>query len=357
MAPPSTVQLSSFALRTILEKDKLNGTNFTNWYRNLRIVLKQEKKEHVLDNPIPDEPGLDESAAVRSAFRRAQDESTEISCLMLAHMEPELQQQFEEVEAHDMIVALKSMFETQARTERYNVSRALLGCKLRDGDPLGPHMIKMVGYVQSLDRLGFPLSEEFATDILLNSLPSVYGPFISNYHMHGMDKKLAELQGMLKTAEADIKRGSTSQVLMVQNTSKIKKKSWSRKTKSKESGALEPSPSTGSVTGKPAKPPGTVCFYCKEEGHWKRNCEKYKANKARSGSMTSDSGTLVVNVIDIYLTDSPSSSWVYDTGSVVHVCNSMQGLVRHRSVARGEIDIRVGNKARVDALAIGTMSL
>ena len=92
-----------------------------------------------------------------------------------------------------MIVALKSMFETQARTERYNVSRALVGCKLKDGDPLGPHMIKMVGYVQSLDRIGFPLSEEFATDVLLNSLPSVYGPFISNYHMHGMDKKLAEL--------------------------------------------------------------------------------------------------------------------------------------------------------------------
>ena len=104
-------------------------------------------------------------------------------------------------------------------------------------------------------------------------------------------------------------------------------------------------------------PPGIVCFYCKEEGHWKRNCDKYKADKARSGSGTSDSGTLVVHVIDIYLADSPSSSWVYDTGSVVHVCNSMQGLVRHRSVARGEVDIRVGNKARVAALAVGTMQL
>ena len=66
---------------------------------------------------------------------------------MLTHMELDLQQQFENVEAYDMIVALKSMFETQARTERYNVSRSLLGCKLKHGDPLGPHMIKMVGYV------------------------------------------------------------------------------------------------------------------------------------------------------------------------------------------------------------------
>ena len=60
MAPSNVPQMSSFALRSILEKDKLNGTNFTNWYRNLRIVLKQEKRDHVLDNPLPDEP--DENA-------------------------------------------------------------------------------------------------------------------------------------------------------------------------------------------------------------------------------------------------------------------------------------------------------
>ena len=121
-----------------------------------------------------------------------------------------------------MIIALKGMFETQARTKRYNVSRALLRCKLKYGNPLSPHVIKMVGYVQSLDRLSFPISKEFATDIILNSLPSAYGPFISNYHMHGMDKKLTELYGMLKTAEADLKKG-VNQVLMVQYKAKFKK--------------------------------------------------------------------------------------------------------------------------------------
>ena len=44
------------SLRSILEKDKLNGTNFLDWYSNLRIVLKQERKEHVLDQPVPNEP-------------------------------------------------------------------------------------------------------------------------------------------------------------------------------------------------------------------------------------------------------------------------------------------------------------
>jgi hypothetical protein len=172
-----------------------------------------------------------------------------------------------------------------------------------------------------------------------------------------MDKKVTELHGMIKTAETDIKRSSASQVLMVQGTSKIKKKSWSKKkAKSSGVGTLDSVPSAGSVT-KSAKPPGIVCFYYKEEGHWKRNCNKYQADKAKSGSATSDSGTLVVNVIDIYLADSPSGTWVYDTGSVVHICNSMQGLSRYRSVARGEVDIQVSNKARVVALVVGTMRL
>ena len=47
---------SNLSQRSILEKDKLNRTNFLDWFRNLRIVLKQERKEHVLDQLVPYEP-------------------------------------------------------------------------------------------------------------------------------------------------------------------------------------------------------------------------------------------------------------------------------------------------------------
>ena len=47
---------SSSSLRPLLDKEKLNGVNFLDWNRNLRIVLKHERKEYVLDNAIPEEP-------------------------------------------------------------------------------------------------------------------------------------------------------------------------------------------------------------------------------------------------------------------------------------------------------------
>jgi len=89
----------------------LNETNYADWIRNLRIVLRAANKEDVLDNPLLEEPTADAPAAVRNAYRRAVYKDCEVSCLMQACMEPELQMQFENNHAaHDMIVALRDMF-------------------------------------------------------------------------------------------------------------------------------------------------------------------------------------------------------------------------------------------------------
>jgi hypothetical protein len=132
-----------------------------------------------------------------------------------------------------MVVALNDMFATQARTERFNVSKAFVECKLAEGALVGPHVIKMVGYVQRLEKLGFPLGKELSTDFILTSLPPSYGNFISNYHMHGAEKGMS----MLKTAESDIKKGAgSSHVMAIQNKPTFKRKgnSWKKKGKAKD---------------------------------------------------------------------------------------------------------------------------
>ena len=67
MAPNTA---SPFSLRSILDKDKLNGTNYSDWVRNLRIILRSDKKRTVLDTPIPDEPADNASAALKNAYKR-----------------------------------------------------------------------------------------------------------------------------------------------------------------------------------------------------------------------------------------------------------------------------------------------
>jgi hypothetical protein len=41
------------SLRNILDISKLIGSNFLNWYHNIRLVLKQGRRLCVLENPIP----------------------------------------------------------------------------------------------------------------------------------------------------------------------------------------------------------------------------------------------------------------------------------------------------------------
>jgi hypothetical protein len=100
-----------FTLRSILEKDKLNGTNYVDWIRNLRIVFRAEKKEEILDNPLPEAPTDNAPAAEKNACKRACDANLEVSCLVLARMEPDLQMQFDNnLVVHDMIMEINDMF-------------------------------------------------------------------------------------------------------------------------------------------------------------------------------------------------------------------------------------------------------
>ncbi|XP_017621005.2 uncharacterized protein LOC108465196 [Gossypium arboreum] len=165
---------NTLLLRSVLENDKLNGLNFLDWFRNLRIVLKQERKLYVIEKSPPDEPPVNASRADKDAYKKHLDDMVDVGCLMLATMNPELQKQHEDMVAYDMIEHLKELYKGQARQERFDISKALFQCKLAEGSPVGPHVFKMIGYIESLSKLRFPLGQELATDVILQSLPDSY---------------------------------------------------------------------------------------------------------------------------------------------------------------------------------------
>ena len=55
-------------LQSILDANKLTGTNFMDWLRNLRIVLKEEKIAYVLVAPLPVSPSVDASVGDQVAY-------------------------------------------------------------------------------------------------------------------------------------------------------------------------------------------------------------------------------------------------------------------------------------------------
>ena len=312
---------STFPLAGLLEKEKLHesGTNFVDWYRNVRIVLKGAKKDYVLEATLGDPPADNATEDAFNVFQTRSDDYISVQCALLACMEPELQRRFEDWGPFETINELKNMFQQQARAERYEISQALLDCKMAEGSSVSAHVIKLHGYAQRLEALGVPFPVELGTDIILKSLPPSFAGFVMNYNMHGMNKSLSELFAMLKVAEKDIQK-NTDHVMMVNKTTKFKKsRTANRKKGSKGKGESR-------APKKPKAGPATEaeCFFCKEKGHWKRNCPKYLAEKKKTGG--SSSGILDIHVIDVYLSGPRSNSWVFDTGSVAHICNTMQEL-------------------------------
>jgi hypothetical protein len=99
----SATNTSALNLRSLLQKEKLNGANFIDWYCNLRILLRQEKTEYVLTEPYPNDLPAGSTAVDHRAHEKRCDDALNVSCLMLATISPDLQKQYKHVNAYTMI--------------------------------------------------------------------------------------------------------------------------------------------------------------------------------------------------------------------------------------------------------------
>ena len=366
MASSSTTTTSNISLRVFLEKEKLDGSNFMDWHRQLRIVLRHEGKLHIIEEALPEAPATTAPRAAIEAYEKRLKDTEEITCLMLSTMSSDLQKQMDHLSAFDLLAQLKDMFQQQARQERYECLKSVLGCKLQDGGNVSAHVLRMKANMERMERLGFTIGREMAVDLILQSLPNAYDQFIVSYHMHSMDKTLMELHGMLKTAESSIskpKATSSNPVLAIREGRIQKKKpNPSHKGKGKgKVGATKPTP-TPVAKGKgkipQAKAPEDAeCFFCGDKGHYRRSCPKYqdglKKLKAMSISGPSNQGTFM---IELHQT-SISKGWVLDTGCGTHICNMVQVLKGSRGLERGELDLIMGNREVVPVEAKGSVEL
>ncbi|KAK8613093.1 hypothetical protein V6N13_104415 [Hibiscus sabdariffa] len=160
----------------------------------------RERKENVFKELVPDELGANAPRDDKDKFKKHMDDMLDVGYHMLATMTPKLQKQHEDMVAYEMIQNLKEIYEREARQERYETSKALFQCKMSKGSPVGAYVIKIMDYIQTLEKLRFPLKDELATDVILQSLPDSFKPFVLNFNMNKIDKTLPQLLGMLRTA-------------------------------------------------------------------------------------------------------------------------------------------------------------
>nr|GEU75599.1 hypothetical protein [Tanacetum cinerariifolium] len=182
------------AFRSISEREKLSGNNFNDGFRQLKLVLRVEKKKYVTEQPLP--------ATADSATN---------------------------------------------------------ACKQEEGKLVAAYVIKMKGYVDQLERLGYVLPQDLIVGLILNGLTKYFTGFVRNNKMHNMEKTIGKLHAMLIEYEKGLpKKAETPEVMMIKGDH-------------------------------PAN--DDTCHHCKDEGNWKRNCHVYLAEllkkKKQVGSASS----------------------------------------------------------------------
>ncbi|GKC29226.1 hypothetical protein Tco_1036520 [Tanacetum coccineum] len=142
---------------------------------------------------------------------------------LLGSMSPDLQRALENYKAYDMIHDLITMFKEQAKQELFEMVKAFHACKLEDGQSVSAYLLNMKDYLDTLERLGYPMPKELGVDLILNSFNKEYDQFVQNYNMHSMGKTIVELHVMLKLHEKGIPKKAETPVVLAIREGRIKK--------------------------------------------------------------------------------------------------------------------------------------
>jgi len=193
--------------------------------------------------------------------------------------------------------------------------------------------------VAQLKKLKVEMSESFLVHFILNTLPPQYGPFKISYNTHKDKWSINELMTMCVQEEGRLlMEQGESAMLVTQRKGKKGKSQASQK-------------------GKQQIPPKSdikkdeKCFFCKKKGHVKKKCLKFQNWLEKKGNPTSfvcyESNMVNVN----------TNTWWIDSGSTIHIANSLQGMQNLRKPVTSEQFILSGNKMGSHVEVIGTCYL
>ncbi|KAL7597803.1 hypothetical protein Lser_V15G25809 [Lactuca serriola] len=151
------------------------------------------------------------------------------------------------------------------RLEKFKLTQALLASKHEDGKLVCAHVLEMKSHIDRLSMLGVEISSELVVDWVLQSLPESYSEFVREYYMMDHDVTLIDLTYLLIAGES----------AMIWRVGQANLSGESNSQTSMDTGNIGSPERTKSVIVRCAVPKESICFYCQENGHWRRSCPNH----------------------------------------------------------------------------------
>ncbi|KAL0444719.1 UNVERIFIED_CONTAM: hypothetical protein Slati_2194600 [Sesamum latifolium] len=172
------------------------------------------------------------------------------------------------------------------------------------------HGVKTLSLVEKLEDLKAGLDSDTYIDVILQSLPPSYDPFIINYNMNGLEKTIHELINMLIQYKATTHKSALA--VLVGEASTFKGKG-------------------------------------KRAGRWKRKKGKRKAVAATASAKGAPVAPKVKGKGKVGGSQRPK---VLDTDCGAHIYNNLQVLERSKRLSKDEMILRLGDGKAVATEAV-----
>ncbi|KAL2248237.1 uncharacterized protein LOC110011350 [Sesamum indicum] len=148
-------------------------------------------------------------------------------------MSNDIQKQYDRLDhVLPIMLHMKEVYAIPNRHIIYATTKVFSGTKMTEESSVQSHRAKMLSLVEKLEDLKVGLHNDTYIDVILQSLPLSYDPFIINYNMNGLDKSIHQLINMLVQYEAMTHKSMSAVLVGEASTSKAKGKRverWKRK--------------------------------------------------------------------------------------------------------------------------------
>ncbi|KAK4408778.1 hypothetical protein Sango_0458800 [Sesamum angolense] len=240
----------------------------------------------------------------------------------------------------DFLKAIEDQYVRSDKALASTLMKRLSDVKYNGSRSVREHIMHMRDIAAQLKSLEVDISEPFLVHLILNSLPKEYGPFKITYNAQKEKWSVNELLSMSVQEEERLKNENIEVAnLVTQNKGKGKRGKFGPY--EKKTGNMSNESFGNKIT----------CFFCRKIGHKKKDCLKYKKWLEKKGNFIS-CVCYESNFVKV-----PDNTWWIDSGSTIHVANTMQGFLSLRKPMGSEQSIYSGDQMLSQVEAVGTFRL
>ncbi|KAK1415826.1 hypothetical protein QVD17_31614 [Tagetes erecta] len=327
--------------------ESLTGANFASWRDNLKLTLGMLDLDYALRYDSPNALNEKSTTEEKEIFNKW-ERSNRMSLMVIKNsISPIIRGAIPDSKnAKTYLESVEAQFKGTSKAHASTLILKMLTTKYDGVSGVREHIMMMNDMSHKLKGLDMEISDGFLVHFIMTSLPAQFDAFKINYNTQKDKWSMSELMAMCVQEEERLKL-EKPQVVHVATTGSHKRKgNFNHGASSKVHNNKQSTSS--SMTNSQGKP---FCKFCRTHGHKQKDCPQFKEWLKKKGNLP------ICMVIESFNINVPSNTWWIDSGSMVHITNSLQGFLTIRMLERNQRTVRMGGGEPLNVEGIGTMQL